>query len=276
MGTKISLKTTVLLFLLAFLAACGNSKQLETDNKALQAKVLQLTDENSKFKSVLDGLKAELEDLKQTDQYLFSKAKEHLASSNVRDAKELLDKLLTRFPNTAYKTQAVGLLKDVNSKIAIADAVENGESEIKSAIARNDFNNAWSTLGSIKKYISEEKLKELGSMISSEKKKPVDGTIANLDEDFQKYYGWKDVIVSGYINDYSPWGSPYYMHRISLCEGSCNNKGICINVYFRDKDIPQDTIRMFKRLQNCQNNTRATVLIHTQSSKFETSDIAFN
>ena len=211
MGTKISLKIAVLLFLLAFLAACGNSKQLETEkkslqteNEALKARVQQLTDENSKFKTDLDGVKAELEDLKQTDQYLFSKAKEQLASSNDKDAKALLDKLLTRFPNSTYKAQATGLLKDLNSKIAIAEAIENGESKINSAVSSQEFSKAWTTLRSIKKYISGDKYNELAKAIDEEQNKPISVSVIDLISDKAKYSHVK-VKIEGYM--YQNWTS---------------------------------------------------------------------
>lgn len=197
MGMKSYAKTTIAMILLAALVACGNSKQLEaekkslqTENEALKVQVKQLTDENDKFK-------AELEDMKQTDQYLFSKAKE-LASSNAEDAKELLDKLLTRFPNSAYKAQATGLLKDVNNKISIADAVENGESEISSAISSRAFSKAWATLRSIKKYISGDKYNELAKAIDEEQNKPIQVSVLELLSDKSKY-GGKKVMISGYI-----------------------------------------------------------------------------
>lgn len=198
MGMKIYAKTTIAMILLAALAACGNSKQLETEKRSLQtenetlkAQVKQLTDDNTK-------LKAELEDLKQTDQYLFSKAKE-LASSNVRDARELLDKLLTRFPNSAYKAQAAGLLKDVNSKIAIADAVENGESEISSAISGQKFDQAWATLRSIKKYISTDKYIEFAKKIDAEQNKPISLGLRDLLAEEDKYNGRRIRIGSSRV-----------------------------------------------------------------------------
>lgn len=187
MRIKTYAKVLISVILLASLAACGNSKQLETEkkslqteNEALKAQVKQLTDENSK-------VKAELEDLKQTDQYLFSKAKEELDSSNIRDAKELLDKLLTRFPNSAYRAQATGLLKDINNKIAIADAVENGESEINSAISMDEFDKAWTTLRSIKKYVSADKYSELAKMIEKERNKPIFIDLVDLLAETAKY-----------------------------------------------------------------------------------------
>lgn len=195
MGIKIGLKTALLLFLMALLAACGSSKleveknSLRAENETLKGRVQQLTDENSKFKSELDSLKVELEDLKQTDQYLFSKAKEQLASSNDKDAKELLDKLLTRFPNSTYKAQATGLLKDINSKIAIADAVENGESEIKRAISGHEFDKAWTMLRSINKYISDDKYSELEKAINAEQNKPISLDLRDLLAEKDKYNG---------------------------------------------------------------------------------------
>lgn len=115
---KASKKMFSVVISLFFLSACGNSKQLATEkeslqkeNEGLKAQVQQLTAENNKFKMELEIAKTELEDLKQTDQYLFSKAKEYFESSNLKDAKDLLDKLFTRFPNSIYKTQASGLLK---------------------------------------------------------------------------------------------------------------------------------------------------------------------
>lgn len=214
MGTKLSLKIAALLLLFAFLAACGNSKQLETEkkslqieNEALKASVHQLTDENSKFKSELDGLKAELEDLKQTDQYLFSKAKE-LASSNAREAKELLDKLLTRFPNSAYKVQAAAILKEVNSKLAIIDIVEKGESEINNAISSQEFNKASATLRSIKQYIPQETYSALAKKIDEEQNKPVNVTVLELLSD-KSNYAYKKVIVKGYMC-YNLAGAEYF------------------------------------------------------------------
>lgn len=197
MRIKTYAKVLISVILLASLAACGNSKQLEaekkslqTENEALKAQVKQLTDENGKFK-------AELEDLKQTDQYLFSKAKE-LASSNARDAKELLDKFLTKFPNSAYKGQATGLLRDVNNKIAIADAVENGESEITSAILSYEFGKAWSTLRSIKKYIPTDKYAELANTIADAQNKPISLTLSDLLSNKGKYLKRK-VIIKGFM-----------------------------------------------------------------------------
>lgn len=202
----INLKPVISLLLLIFLVACGNSKQLEvekkslqTENEALKTKVQQLTDENNKFKSELDSVKAELEDLKQTDQYLFSKAKEHFDSynngynvSNLGASKDMMDKLLTRFPNSIYKPQASAILKDVNSKLAIIDMVENGESEIKSAISSHEFDKAWATLLSIKKHISADRYSVLNKAIDEEQNKPIDTTINRLISDYGNAK-WKDI-----------------------------------------------------------------------------------
>lgn len=194
MGGNIYTKAVIYPILLVFVAACGNPKQLEadkkslqTENEALKTRVQQLTDEKSKFKSELDGLKAELDDLKQTDQYLYSRAKEQLDSSNNIEAKELFEKLLTRFPNSIYKAQATGLLKDLNSKIAIAAAIENGESEINSAVSSQEFSKAWVSLRSIKKYISEDKYNDLAKKIDNEQNKPISVYLIDLLADKDKY-----------------------------------------------------------------------------------------
>lgn len=187
---KASKKMFSVVISLFFLSACGNSKQLATEkeslqkeNEGLKVQVQQLTAENNKFKMELEIAKTELEDLKQTDQYLFSKAKEYFESSNLKDAKDLLDKLFTRFPNSIYKTQASGLLKDVNSKIAIIDTVENGEREIESAISNQEFGKAWAMLKSIKKYISADSYNKVAKEIDYEQNKPIHTTINQLVSD---------------------------------------------------------------------------------------------
>lgn len=179
--------TLLLIFpLLISLAACSNSKLeaekkgLQSENETLKTKVQQLTDENNK-------LKGELEDLKQTDQYMFSKAKEHYDSSNIRDAKKLLDKLLMRFPNSIYKTQAAELLSEVNRRIAIADAIEKGESEINSTMSNQEFTKAWAALRSIKKYISADKYNELAKTIDEKQNKPINVSITELLADRRGY-----------------------------------------------------------------------------------------
>lgn len=241
MGFKIYAKTTISVILLAALAACGNSRQLEvekkslqTENEALKARVQQLTDENSKFKSELGSLKAELEDLKQTDQYLFSKAKEEFDAyksndgvSNLRAAKELLDKLLTRFPNSTYKSQATAISKDVNGKLQIVDMVENGKSEINSAISKQEFNKAWFTLNSIKKYISGDQYSELGKAIDKEENKPIDINLRDLLADWEKYNGRRVKVGSLEVLSHSVSGKLLW-----LSTGGPTTGDPTINVFY--------------------------------------------
>ncbi|MBI3584474.1 MAG: hypothetical protein HY096_11100 [Nitrospinae bacterium] len=273
MRIRISLKPVIPLFLLVFLAACGNLKQLEAEKKRLQIEnetlkneVKQLTNENNKFKSELDSVKAELEDLKQTDQYLFSKAKEHFESadlkkglsaneisSNLKAAKELLDKLLTRFPNSTYKVQTTGLLKEVNNKIAIIDAVEHGESEIKRAISSREFDKAWATLKSIKNYISVDSYNETAKIIDKVKEEPVYATIADIDDSRSNFQSGQKIIVSGYAFWVGRLG-----HNIDLCEKVCG-AGICISVDTLSSGISKDTVRQLKR-SDCSDSLYVTII----------------
>lgn len=179
--------TALIIVSIMLLSACGNTKQLDADKKSLKS-------ENEALKADIKKLTAELEDLKQTEQYLYSKAKEsfdtYKATNKVAELKatrDLLDKLLTRFPESIYNAQATTLLKEVDAKVAIVETIEKGISEMKSAIAAKDFSRAWSALNSIKKIIPDDLYAKGAEAIDQEQNKPIQVSLRELQAEPLKY-----------------------------------------------------------------------------------------
>lgn len=258
MRIRINLKPVISLFLLVFLAACGNSKQMEaekkslqTENEALKTKVQQLIDENNKFKSEIDSVKAELEELKQTDMYLYSKAMEYIKGSKktttykeqkniLLKAKEYFEKLLSRFPASQYKSQAEITAKSVNDSIQLIDKVDDAITEINKNIQSHDYAKAMTVLKSIKSNINDDYYKELARMIEEEQNKPIVMTIAEFDESWRNLMG-KTVTISGYLSLYQGYGAGLPA-IYQICE-KAYQKGLCFQNITIKKDIETNVDR---------------------------------
>ncbi len=83
---------------------CSKKNPLESRVQELQKKIRNLQIENKK-------LKAELEQLKQTDSYYYQKAISERTKGNYNASNKLLKQLIERFPNSKYVAKAKSLIK---------------------------------------------------------------------------------------------------------------------------------------------------------------------
>jgi hypothetical protein len=229
----------LIVFIMVFLVSCKEEDKLREDNLKLKEQINQLTTD-------LNKTKAELEDLRQTDMYLYSQAEENAKAIDkgapIEKLKEFAtktieysEKLLIRFPNSQYGDKAKELKRSANTVLATVEKISSAVSEIDKNINAHDFYNAKNVLNSIKPSISKEDYERFAKAIEDEQDKPVSVTVLDLNAEPEKYC-IQNVVVSGYISSNYSDGKSFTL--------SGNQKDITPSVDIDYSKLPIDELKI--------------------------------